>query len=142
MSLTSVVEIVTFINWTTRKTFCGSQRSTTIKSNLDCNGERSSTNILLSIMCKGKSFVVLAVPSTLLRITARGSVLYIKTDKDAPRNKVATIDLSKEGQKICDFIPEDKDAQLTQISGANKEYFVAIYKRNVITCSSFHPSPF
>jgi len=43
---------MTFINWTTRKTFCGLQRSTTIKSNLGCNGERSSTNIPPSIMCK------------------------------------------------------------------------------------------
>ena len=129
-------------DWTTRKTFCGLQRSTTIKSSPDCSGERSSTNILLSIMCKETFLVALAVPSTLLRITARGSVLYMKTDKDAARSKVVTIDLSSEEQEIRDFIPEDKDAQLAQINCANREYFVAIYKRNVTSHSPFFPSPF
>ena len=76
------------------------------------------------------------------RITNRGSVLYVKTDKDAPRNKVITIDLSKEEPEIRDFILEDKDAQLTHVSGANKEYFVVIYKRNVTVRSSFHSSLF
>jgi len=139
-----VINIMTSINWTTRKTFCGLQKSTTIKSNLGCNGERSSTNILLSIKCKGISFFFCPVPSTLLRITARRSVLYLKTDKDAPRSKVVTIDLSGEEQEIRDFIPEDKDAsaQLTHVTSTNKEYFVAIYKRNVTTHPSFRFSPF
>jgi len=78
----------------------------------------------------------------MLRITTRGSVLYIKTDKDAPRGKVVTIDLSGETQEIRDFIPEDKDAQLAQINSANKEHFVAIYKRNVIFHSCFRFSLF
>ncbi|KAH9963773.1 prolyl oligopeptidase [Russula dissimulans] len=64
-------------------------------------------------------------------ITNEGSLLYVKTDFDAPQYKVVTIDLSTEPPKICDFISEDNDAKLFQINCANKEYFVVIYKRNV-----------
>jgi len=41
------------------------------------------------------------------------------------------VDLAIEGQNLYDFIPEDKKAQLTQISCVNKAYFVLIYQRNV-----------
>jgi hypothetical protein len=40
--------------------------------------------------------------------------------------------LSKEDPEICDFIPEVKNAKLGQVNCVNKEYFVAIYKRDVI----------
>jgi hypothetical protein len=51
---------------------------------------------------------------------------------NAPQHKVITIDLSKDEPEIRDFIPEVKDAKLVQIKCVNKEYFVVIYKRNVI----------
>ncbi len=58
--------------------------------------------------------------------------MYVKTNMNALQHKVITIDLSKDEPEIRDFIPEVKDAKLTQINCVNKEYFVAIYKRNVI----------
>ena len=51
---------------------------------------------------------------------------------NASQHKVITIDLSKDEPEIRDFIPEVKDAKLVQINCVNKEYFVVIYKRNVI----------
>jgi prolyl oligopeptidase len=57
--------------------------------------------------------------------------LYITTDEGAPKYKVVTIDLAIDGQKMRDFIPEDKEAKLTQISCVNQTYCVAIYQRNV-----------
>jgi len=65
-------------------------------------------------------------------IASRESLLYIQTDECAPKCKVVTVDLSKEEQDIRDFIPEHKEARLTQISRVNKTYFVVIYKRNVL----------
>ena len=50
---------------------------------------------------------------------------------NAPQHKVITIDISKDEPEIRDFIPEEKDAKLVQINCVNKDYFVAIYKRNV-----------
>ncbi|KDR68475.1 hypothetical protein GALMADRAFT_78538 [Galerina marginata CBS 339.88] len=64
-------------------------------------------------------------------ITNHGSLVYIKTNLNAPQYKVITIDLSKDEPEIRDFIPEEKDAKLAQVNCANEEYFVAIYKRNV-----------
>ncbi|KAF8622425.1 hypothetical protein AX15_007009 [Amanita polypyramis BW_CC] len=64
-------------------------------------------------------------------ITNHGSLVYVKTNVDAPQHKVITIDLSKDEPEIRDFIPEQKDAKLTQVKCVNKEYFVVIYKRNV-----------
>lgn len=65
-------------------------------------------------------------------ITNHGSLIYIKTNLNAPRYKVVTIDLSTDEPEIRDFIPELKDATLAQVKCVNKEYFIAIYKRNVI----------
>ena len=48
-----------------------------------------------------------------------------------------TVDLSEEEQDIRDFIPEHKEAKLTQISRVNKTYFVAIHKRNVLYIRPF-----
>ena len=42
-----------------------------------------------------------------------------------------TIDLAMDGQKMRDFIPEDKEVKLTQISCVNQTYYVVIYQRNV-----------
>nr|E2JFG2.1 RecName: Full=Dual function macrocyclase-peptidase POPB; AltName: Full=Prolyl oligopeptidase B; Short=POP B; AltName: Full=Toxin-processing prolyl oligopeptidase [Amanita bisporigera]ADN19205.1 prolyl oligopeptidase [Amanita bisporigera] len=64
-------------------------------------------------------------------ITNHGSLIYVKTNVNAPQYKVVTIDLSTGEPEIRDFIPEQKDAKLTQVKCVNKGYFVAIYKRNV-----------
>jgi len=65
------------------------------------------------------------------RITNHGSLLYVKTNRDAPTHKVVTVDLSKDEPEIRDFIPGVKDAKLVHVNCVNTEYFVAIYKRNV-----------
>jgi prolyl oligopeptidase len=69
------------------------------------------------------------------RITNHGPLLYVQTNLDAPQHKVVTVDLSKEEIEIRDFIPEVKDAKLVQVNCVNKEYFVVIYKRDVIPIS-------
>jgi hypothetical protein len=43
-----------------------------------------------------------------------------------------TINLSTNEPETRDFIPELKDAKLAQVKCVNKEYFVVIYKRNVV----------
>ena len=65
-------------------------------------------------------------------VTNHGTLLYVKTNLDAPQHKVITIDLSKKEPEVHDFIPEMKDAKLVQVNCVNKEYFVVIYKRNVM----------
>lgn len=65
-------------------------------------------------------------------MTNDGSLLYVKTDADAPQHKVITIDLSSEKPVICDLIPEDKKANLVDINCVNQDYFAAVYKRNVM----------
>jgi prolyl oligopeptidase len=65
-------------------------------------------------------------------ITNHGSLIYLKTDLDAPRYKVVTIDISTGEPETRDFIPELKDATLSQVKCVNKEYFIVIYKRNVL----------
>ncbi|KAG6853174.1 hypothetical protein C0991_006352 [Blastosporella zonata] len=64
-------------------------------------------------------------------IANEGPVLYVKTNADAPQYKVTTIDVSKEKPVFADFIPEAKDANLTEIDFVNNDTFVVIYKRNV-----------
>jgi prolyl oligopeptidase len=62
-------------------------------------------------------------------------LIYVKTNVNAPRHKVITIDISKGEPETRDFIPEQKDATLVHVKCVNNEYFVVIYKRNVIVVS-------
>ncbi|KAG6888631.1 hypothetical protein C0995_006875 [Termitomyces sp. Mi166 len=64
-------------------------------------------------------------------IATEGSLLYVKTNADAPQYKVITIDVSKEKPVFADLIPEIKDANLVDIEFVNKDNFVVVYKRNV-----------
>ncbi|KAH0586963.1 hypothetical protein H2248_005791 [Termitomyces sp. 'cryptogamus'] len=64
-------------------------------------------------------------------IATEGSLLYVKTNADAPQYKVITIDVSKEKPVFADLIPEIKDANLVNIDFVNKDTFVTVYKRNV-----------
>jgi prolyl oligopeptidase len=59
-------------------------------------------------------------------------LLYLKTDLNAPRFKVVTIDISTGEPETRDFIPELKDATLSEVKCVNKEFFIVIYKRNVV----------
>ena len=57
---------------------------------------------------------------------------------NVPRCKVITIDISIGAPETRDFIPELKDAIYSfnfKVKCVNKEYFVAVYKRNVIVFS-------
>ena len=71
-------------------------------------------------------------------ITNHGSLIYIKTNLNAPRYKVITIDISTNELETRDFIPELKDGTLSQVKCVNKEYFIVIYKRNVIVSLAFY----
>jgi hypothetical protein len=65
-------------------------------------------------------------------------LIYLKTSLNAPRYKVVTIDLSTDEPEIRDFIPEVEDATLSIVKCVNKEYFIVIFKRNVIVSLSFN----
>ena len=67
----------------------------------------------------------------LCRVTNDGPLLYINTNLDAPKDRLATIDLNDTEKRIKDLIPEDKDASLISVSCINKSNFVVVYKRNV-----------
>ncbi|KAF6762498.1 prolyl oligopeptidase [Ephemerocybe angulata] len=59
-----------------------------------------------------------------------GPLFYIRTNKDAPRYKVVTIDVSKP-TKFKEFIPES-DGSLGDVSSVNRgRNFAVVYKRNV-----------
>ncbi|KAG6809347.1 hypothetical protein H0H92_000596 [Tricholoma furcatifolium] len=64
-------------------------------------------------------------------VASEGSLLYVKTNADAPQYKVITIDLSNEKPVFADLIPEAKDANLDDIEFINNNTFVTVYKRNV-----------
>jgi len=65
-----------------------------------------------------------------LRVSTDGSLLFVKTNLDAPHYKLVTIDMSDEKKQIKDLISEDKDATLVDVSCVNKNNFVVVYKRN------------
>lgn len=64
-------------------------------------------------------------------ITNDGTVLYIKTNKDAPQHHIVTVDLADPKRERRVLIPEDKDANLVSIKPVNHNKLVVVYKRNV-----------
>ncbi|KAF8169488.1 prolyl oligopeptidase [Pholiota molesta] len=62
-------------------------------------------------------------------ITTKGTLVYLRTNHDAPQYKVITVDVSK-NNKIEELIPES-DAYLSSILSVNRDYFAVVYKRNV-----------
>ncbi|KAA1076251.1 hypothetical protein PGT21_036362 [Puccinia graminis f. sp. tritici] len=60
-----------------------------------------------------------------------GSLLYFMTNKDAPKRKVVTYDLSKPEEGFKDLIPEDPQAVLEGYYPTNKEFTVLSYSRDV-----------
>ncbi|KAH0836753.1 prolyl oligopeptidase [Lanmaoa asiatica] len=58
--------------------------------------------------------------------------LYLRTNYNAPKYKVITIDLADPKRTQVDLIPEEKDASLSDILAIAKDKFALVYKRNVI----------
>jgi len=61
-----------------------------------------------------------------------GTKLYLRTNLNAPKHKVVTIDLADPKRTQVDLIPEEKDASLSDIAAVGKDKFALVYKRNVI----------
>ncbi|KAF4574478.1 hypothetical protein EYR36_005813 [Pleurotus pulmonarius] len=64
-------------------------------------------------------------------VTNDGTILYIKTNKDAPQHHIVTVDLADPKRERRVLIPEDKDANLVSIKPVNHNKLVVVYKRNV-----------
>ncbi|KAH7907477.1 prolyl oligopeptidase [Hygrophoropsis aurantiaca] len=60
-----------------------------------------------------------------------GSVLYLRTNKNAPQYKVITIDLADPTRTHKDLIPEQKDAFLDSVLAVGGDKLAVVYKRNV-----------
>ena len=59
-----------------------------------------------------------------------GTLFYLVTNKDAPREKIITIDIADPNFKRKDLVPEQKDAKL-EIGMLIKDYLIIVYKRDV-----------
>jgi len=59
-----------------------------------------------------------------------GTLLYLVTNKDAPREKIITVDLADPKFTPKDLVPEQKDAKL-EIGMLIKDHLVIVYKRDV-----------
>ncbi|KAG8840264.1 hypothetical protein FRB91_006361, partial [Serendipita sp. 411] len=59
-----------------------------------------------------------------------GPVLYLQTNKDSPRDKVVSVDISQNPPVFKDVIPEDPEATLVSASLVGG-HLVVVYSRNV-----------
>jgi len=59
-----------------------------------------------------------------------GTLFYFVTNKDAPREKIVTIDIADKGFKQKDLVPEQKVAKL-EIGVLVGDHIVIVYKRDV-----------
>jgi prolyl oligopeptidase len=59
------------------------------------------------------------------------TLFYFITNKDAPQNKIITIDIADPKFKQKDLIPEDQNANLETALAVADKYLVVLYKRNV-----------
>jgi len=57
--------------------------------------------------------------------------MYIRTNKDAPRYRVITIDLADVDRAPKELIPEDKEAHLEDVKPVNNDKLAVVFKRNV-----------
>ncbi|KAF8883417.1 prolyl oligopeptidase [Infundibulicybe gibba] len=64
-------------------------------------------------------------------IANEGTLLYIKTNLNAPQYKLVTVDLAEPTTHFTDLVPEDHNAHLSQVHYVNQSQFVLVYKRNV-----------
>ena len=68
---------------------------------------------------------------TSLRVSNDKSLFYIRTNKDAPRYKIVTIDLEDASREQRDLIPQDPDAFLQSVTAVYGNNLAIVYKRNV-----------
>jgi len=59
-----------------------------------------------------------------------GTLFYLVTNQDAPREKIVTIDITDPNFTRKDLVPEQKDAKL-EIGMLIKDHLVVVYKRDV-----------
>ena len=59
-----------------------------------------------------------------------GTIFYLVTNKDAPREKIIKIDIADPSFPRKDLIPEQKDAKL-EIAVLVKDHLVVVYKKDV-----------
>ena len=59
-----------------------------------------------------------------------GTRFYFLTDKDAPREKIITIDIADQKFTQKDLVPEQKDAKL-EIAELVGDHIIIVYKRDV-----------
>jgi hypothetical protein len=60
--------------------------------------------------------------------------MVVMTNKDAPRYKVALVDLADDKKTMHELIPEDPDALLADVTAVHDDKLLLVYSRNV----SFH----
>jgi len=66
-----------------------------------------------------------------LSISNDKSLFYIRTNKNAPRYKIITVDLNDVSREPIDLLPEQSDAFLQSVTCVHDNNFGIIYKRNV-----------
>lgn len=59
------------------------------------------------------------------------TLFYLITNRDAPQNKIITIDIADPTFNHKDLIPEDKDANLENAHAVGDKYLAVLYKKNV-----------
>lgn len=64
------------------------------------------------------------------RIGNDGTLFYCLTDKDAPQEKIITIDIADPKFTMKDLVPEQKDAKL-EAADLVGDYLITVYKRDV-----------
>lgn len=83
------------------------------------------------MMCKSAFSISYARQCFFRSIANDETRLYIRTNHNAPKYKVITIDLADPRRTQVDLIPEEEDASLSDIITIGKDKFALVYKRNV-----------
>jgi prolyl oligopeptidase len=75
-----------------------------------------------------------SIPNANLRSTRSlgndGTLFYLTTNKDAPREKIITIDIADPNFTPKDLVPEQKDSKL-EYGLLIKDHLVIVYKKDV-----------
>ena len=59
-----------------------------------------------------------------------GTLFYLVTNKDAPREKIITVDIADSTFKPKDLVPERSDSKLV-MGALIKDHLVTVYKKDV-----------
>ena len=60
-----------------------------------------------------------------------GTKFYLRTNKDAPKYKIISIDIADPGFMQTEIIPEQSDGKLESAYIVDNNKIVTVYKRNV-----------